>query len=144
MNGIRVQDARFQQLVVQYQNTVLTANAEAENALVGFLEAQQQVKYLATSAQAAEQSYEPGRGAVQRGQDRFQPGVQRPADAHAAARPVGGRPRQRRPEPGPALQGPRRRLADSPGRSRAAEEAEPAAQPAESVPAPLPEEKPAR
>jgi NodT family efflux transporter outer membrane factor (OMF) lipoprotein len=56
LSGIRVEDARFQQLVVQYQNTVLTANAEAENALVGFLEAQQQVKCLATSAQAAEQS----------------------------------------------------------------------------------------
>ncbi len=56
VNNIRVQDARFQQLAYQYQNTVLTANAEAEDALVGFLEFQQQVKYLATSAQAATDS----------------------------------------------------------------------------------------
>ncbi|MEN6459521.1 MAG: efflux transporter outer membrane subunit [Thermoguttaceae bacterium] len=56
LNGVRLQDARFQELVIQYQNTVLRANAEAENALVGFLQAQQQVKFLATSVQAAEQS----------------------------------------------------------------------------------------
>jgi outer membrane protein TolC len=55
-NGIRVQDARFQQLALQYQNTVLQANAEAENAIVGFLQAQQQVRYLTTSVRAAEES----------------------------------------------------------------------------------------
>ena len=56
VNGIRVQDARFQQLALQYQNTVLQANAEAENAIVGFLQAQQQVRYLATSVRAADES----------------------------------------------------------------------------------------
>jgi NodT family efflux transporter outer membrane factor (OMF) lipoprotein len=56
VNGVRVQDAQFQELALQYQNLVLQANAEAENAIVGFLQAQQQVKYLATSAQAAVQS----------------------------------------------------------------------------------------
>ena len=56
VNNIRVQDARFQQLAYQYQNTVLKANAEAEDALVGFLKFQQQVKYLATSTQAATES----------------------------------------------------------------------------------------
>jgi NodT family efflux transporter outer membrane factor (OMF) lipoprotein len=56
VGGINVQDARFQQLVLRYQNTVLQANAEAENALVGFLQAQQQVGYLATSVRAAEES----------------------------------------------------------------------------------------
>jgi NodT family efflux transporter outer membrane factor (OMF) lipoprotein len=55
-NNIRVQDARFQQLVVHYQNLVLQANEEAENALIGFLKTQQQVQYLTTSTQAAEQS----------------------------------------------------------------------------------------
>ncbi len=58
VNNIRVQDARFQQLAVQYQNTVLQANAEAENALVGFLKAQQQVRSVAQSAEAARQSVE--------------------------------------------------------------------------------------
>jgi NodT family efflux transporter outer membrane factor (OMF) lipoprotein len=56
VNNIRVQDARFQQRAVEYQNTVLQANAEAENALIGFLKFQQQVKYLGTSAKAAEES----------------------------------------------------------------------------------------
>lgn len=56
VNNIRVQDARFQQLVYQYQNTVLQANAEAENSLVGFLKAQQSVKYLTTSTNAANES----------------------------------------------------------------------------------------
>ncbi len=56
VNGVRVQDARFQQLVVTYQNTVLQANAEAENAMVAFLKAQQQVKDLADSAEASKQS----------------------------------------------------------------------------------------
>ena len=58
VNRIRIEDARFQQLVVQYQNTVLQANVEAENSLVGFLKAQQAVKSLADSATAAEQSLE--------------------------------------------------------------------------------------
>ena len=56
VNNIRVQDARFQQLVVQYQNTVLQANAEAENALIGFLNAQQQVQSLPKAPSWAEQS----------------------------------------------------------------------------------------
>ncbi len=56
VNNIRVQDARFQQLAYQYQNSVLQANAEAEDALVGFLKFQQQVKYLTTSTQAASES----------------------------------------------------------------------------------------
>lgn len=58
VNNIRVQDARFQQLAVQYQNTVLQANAEAENALVAFLKSQQQVRSIAQSAEAARQSVE--------------------------------------------------------------------------------------
>jgi outer membrane protein TolC len=58
MNNIRVQDARFQQLAVQYQETVLRANAEAENALIGFLKAQQQVVYLQKSVLASRDSLE--------------------------------------------------------------------------------------
>ncbi len=57
-NNVRVHEARFQQLAVRYQNTVLQANAEAENALVGFLKAQQQVRSLAESADAAGESVE--------------------------------------------------------------------------------------
>ena len=56
VNGIRVQDARFQQTALIYQNLVLQANAEVENAVVRFLSAQQQVRFLTTSTRAAEQS----------------------------------------------------------------------------------------
>jgi len=57
-NNVRVQEARFYQLATQYQNTVLQANAEAENALVRFLKAQQQVRAMTRSAEAARQSVE--------------------------------------------------------------------------------------
>jgi outer membrane protein TolC len=58
VNNIRVQDAVFQQRVATYQNTVLQANAEAENAIVGFLKAQEQVKSLFDSVNWAAQSLE--------------------------------------------------------------------------------------
>lgn len=41
-NNIDAEEARFMALVTNYQNTVLTANQEAEDAIVGFLLAQQQ------------------------------------------------------------------------------------------------------
>jgi NodT family efflux transporter outer membrane factor (OMF) lipoprotein len=56
VNGIRVEDAKFQQTALIYQNLVLQANAEVENAVIHFLNTQQQVKYLTTSTRAAEQS----------------------------------------------------------------------------------------
>ena len=37
---MRLQDAKFQELVVTYQQTVLTANEEVENGLVTFLRSQ--------------------------------------------------------------------------------------------------------
>jgi NodT family efflux transporter outer membrane factor (OMF) lipoprotein len=40
LNNVRLQDARFQELVVRYQNTVLNAAGEVENGLVTFLRAQ--------------------------------------------------------------------------------------------------------
>jgi NodT family efflux transporter outer membrane factor (OMF) lipoprotein len=56
VNNIRVQKARFQQLAVQYQNTVLQANAEAEDAIISLLTARQQAESLARSADASDQS----------------------------------------------------------------------------------------
>lgn len=55
-NNIRAHEARFQQLAVEYQNTVLQANAEAENAIIDFLKAQQQTRSLAEAADAARES----------------------------------------------------------------------------------------
>jgi NodT family efflux transporter outer membrane factor (OMF) lipoprotein len=49
-NNVRLQDARFQELVATYQNTVLSAAQDAENGLVTFLRAQQRTKSQAASA----------------------------------------------------------------------------------------------
>lgn len=55
-NNVRVQDARFQQLVVNYQDTVLRAAQEVEDAMVAFLQSQEQVRFLAESERAAQRS----------------------------------------------------------------------------------------
>jgi NodT family efflux transporter outer membrane factor (OMF) lipoprotein len=57
-NNIRVEDARFQQLLVNYQNTVLSALAETENAIVAYLKAHDQARHLGVSVAAAERSVE--------------------------------------------------------------------------------------
>ncbi len=54
LNNINVQDARFQQFVLQYQQTVLRAGREVEDALVGFIQAQQQAARLEASVREAE------------------------------------------------------------------------------------------
>jgi len=52
-NNVRVQDARFQELLITYQNVVLTAQQEVEDNLVAFLRAQEQAGFLAKSAATA-------------------------------------------------------------------------------------------
>lgn len=53
LNNIRAQDARFQQLVANYQQAVLQANEEAENAIVAYLHFTDQIKVLDESAREA-------------------------------------------------------------------------------------------
>jgi NodT family efflux transporter outer membrane factor (OMF) lipoprotein len=53
LNGVRIQDARFQQLLWAYQDRVLTAGQEAEDGIVTFLKSQQTARHLDTSVQAA-------------------------------------------------------------------------------------------
>jgi NodT family efflux transporter outer membrane factor (OMF) lipoprotein len=55
-NGIRVQDARFQQLAVDYEDTVLRAVQEVEDALVAFARTQDQVAFLADAVEAYKSS----------------------------------------------------------------------------------------
>ncbi len=55
-NNVRVQDARLQQLIVAYQNTVLEASREVEDALVGFIRSQEQVVLLRESVDVAKKS----------------------------------------------------------------------------------------
>ena len=55
-NQVRVQDARLQQLVVNYQRTVLNAAREAEDAMAEFIEGQVQAQYLADAVTASKRS----------------------------------------------------------------------------------------
>ncbi|MCE9604223.1 MAG: efflux transporter outer membrane subunit [Planctomycetia bacterium] len=55
-NAVRAEEARYFQEVTQYQNAVLGANREAEDALIAFLRSQEQARILRQGAAAAEQS----------------------------------------------------------------------------------------
>ncbi len=55
-NNVRVQDALLQQLLDGYQNTVLLAGQEVEDAMVGFLQSQRQAEFLTQGVAAARRS----------------------------------------------------------------------------------------
>ncbi|WP_295627160.1 efflux transporter outer membrane subunit [uncultured Nitrosomonas sp.] len=71
-NNVRVQDARFQQSIVNYQNTVLKAYQEVEDALVAFLQAQLESNFRATSVAAAQRAVEIARIQYREGTVNFQ------------------------------------------------------------------------
>jgi outer membrane protein TolC len=58
VNNVRVQDARFQAAAYAYQDQVLTAGREVEDALIAFLLTQEQTKYLADSVTASNRTVE--------------------------------------------------------------------------------------
>lgn len=55
-NNVRVQDALFQQLAINYQNAVLRAYQEVEDGLVGFLRSQEQAGFLQQGADASQRA----------------------------------------------------------------------------------------
>jgi NodT family efflux transporter outer membrane factor (OMF) lipoprotein len=55
-NGVRVEDARFQQSLVAYRETVLKAAQEVEDALSGFVNAQQAAAHEQNAVKAAQRS----------------------------------------------------------------------------------------
>jgi NodT family efflux transporter outer membrane factor (OMF) lipoprotein len=55
-NQVRVQDARLEQLLVNYENAVLSASAEVKDALSGFLNSKLEAQYRQESAAAAKRS----------------------------------------------------------------------------------------
>ena len=57
-NNIRAQDARLEGAALEYQQTVLIAGREVEDALIGFLQAQEQAARLEESVLEAERSVE--------------------------------------------------------------------------------------
>ena len=52
-NAVRAQDAAFQAALTSYQNTVLVAQQEVENGLVGFRKQQERAKFLSEAVRAA-------------------------------------------------------------------------------------------
>jgi NodT family efflux transporter outer membrane factor (OMF) lipoprotein len=57
-NNVRVQDAQFQESLVNYQNTVLNAQQEVEDALCAFLKAKEAAVAWQNSVEAAQRSVE--------------------------------------------------------------------------------------
>jgi len=55
-NRVRVEDARLQQLVVNYKNTVLNAQREVEDAMVAYTRAKEEEQFLKQSVNAAKRS----------------------------------------------------------------------------------------
>jgi outer membrane protein TolC len=57
VNNVRAQDARFQQKVANYQQTVLKAGAEVEDGLVTFLRAKLRLRDLANAVRAEHDAF---------------------------------------------------------------------------------------
>ena len=55
-NAVRAQDAAFQAARTSYQNTVLVAQQEVENGLIGFRKQQERARFLSEAVRAAERS----------------------------------------------------------------------------------------
>jgi NodT family efflux transporter outer membrane factor (OMF) lipoprotein len=72
-NNVRVQDARFQQAVLTYRDTVLRAYEEVEDAVIAFLHEQQRARTLDESARAAARSTDLALRQYERGLIYFQP-----------------------------------------------------------------------
>jgi NodT family efflux transporter outer membrane factor (OMF) lipoprotein len=58
LNNVELQDARFQQLAIEYQQIVLEAGEETENAIVAYLESQQRLREVQGAVDAAQRSVE--------------------------------------------------------------------------------------
>ena len=58
VNNVRAEEAKLEQLAAKYQQAVLAADEEAENAIVAFLNAQRQTVFLQQSVTAARRSVE--------------------------------------------------------------------------------------
>jgi outer membrane protein TolC len=57
-NLVRVEDARLEQLLINYQNAVLEAAREVEDAQVGFIRSEEQARFLKESVAAAKRAAE--------------------------------------------------------------------------------------
>jgi outer membrane protein TolC len=67
-NNVRLQDAKLQQLLVDYQNTVLKAQQQVDDGISAFLQSRAQVGFLRRSAEAA-------RGVLRIGTEQYEQGA---------------------------------------------------------------------
>ena len=74
-NNVRLNEARFHQLVLEYQNTVLTANQEVEDGIVSFLKERERADALTESSSQAQRAVDISTTQYQRGRINFQPVV---------------------------------------------------------------------
>jgi outer membrane protein TolC len=71
VNSIRAQDSRFQQQVATFQQTVLRANEEVENAVIAFLRYHDQIEFLEVSVREAQEAVRVSQARYQAGQIDF-------------------------------------------------------------------------
>jgi len=71
LHNVQVQDARFQQQVAAFQQTVLEANEEAENAIVAFLNYHEQIGLLEESVREAQEAVRVAQAKYRSGQVDF-------------------------------------------------------------------------
>ncbi len=55
-NNVRAEEARFQQLVLRYQDVVIKASQEVENGIYRFLQEQERVRFLEEGVKATKES----------------------------------------------------------------------------------------
>jgi NodT family efflux transporter outer membrane factor (OMF) lipoprotein len=58
INNVRVQDARFEELISTYQQTVLAAGEEADDSIAQFVKSQEAMKYFAQSVTATQHAFD--------------------------------------------------------------------------------------
>lgn len=72
-NHVKIEEARLQQRVLDYQQTVLRAGREAEDAITAALGAQEQIRHLDASVKAAERAVSLVLGRYEEGKTDFTP-----------------------------------------------------------------------
>ena len=75
LNNVRANEAKFYELVLDYQNTVLAANQEVEDGIVSFLKERDRVVALNESATQAKRAVDISTTQYRRGSINFQPVV---------------------------------------------------------------------
>ena len=98
VNGVRAQDARFQRAAFQYQQTVLTASQEVEDALERLLASSTASSAIGSRSGGSRASRGPGDRTVRRRPGRLQSRVRHASGAGERKRSIGDCPRQHRSE----------------------------------------------